>query len=63
MTENFKTSIPCYMQDSCCFVFIDCALFEFVRILFLTWQHDTSIKRLEIIYFCKSVVLSIKLEF
>ena len=49
----FNMSIPCYMQDSCCFVFIDYALFEFI--LFLTCQQFkmTSVKCLECIYFCK----------
>ena len=51
--ENFKTSIPCYMLDSRCFVFIDYALLEFV--LFLTCQQFrvTSVKCLDCIYFCK----------
>ena len=39
------------MQDSCCFVFIDYALFEFI--MFLTSQQFKVTSCLECIYFCK----------
>ena len=39
------------MQDSCCFIFIDYALFEFI--MFLTSQQFKVTSCLECIYFCK----------